>query len=47
MTEQRWRASEQTLAVFLNGREIARTAGARPAQDIEAFVDQAVHAPQR
>jgi thioredoxin 2 len=36
-----------TLAVFLNGREIARTAGARPAQDIEVFVDQAVHAPQR
>jgi thioredoxin 2 len=33
-----------TLAVFMNGREIARVAGARSAQDIEAFVDQAVHA---
>jgi len=33
-----------TLAVFANGREVARTSGARPAADIEAFVDQAVHA---
>ena len=32
-----------TLAVFAQGREIARTAGARPAADIEAFVDQAIH----
>jgi thioredoxin 2 len=31
-----------TMAVFAAGREIARTAGARPASDIEAFVDQAV-----
>ncbi|MCA1650305.1 MAG: thioredoxin, partial [Acidobacteria bacterium] len=27
-----------TMAVFGNGRELARTAGARPAADIEAFV---------
>jgi thioredoxin 2 len=27
-----------TMAVFRNGREIARTSGARPASDIEAFV---------
>jgi thioredoxin 2 len=32
-----------TLAVFAQGREIARTAGARPAADIEAFIDQAIH----
>jgi thioredoxin 2 len=31
-----------TLAVFAQGREVARTAGARPAADIEAFIDQAV-----
>jgi thioredoxin 2 len=30
-----------TLAVFAGGREVARTAGARPAADIEAFVDHA------
>jgi thioredoxin 2 len=30
-----------TLAVFLEGREVARTSGARPASEIEAFVDQA------
>src|SRR5262245_51782156 len=30
-----------TLAVFSGGREAARTAGARPAADIEAFVQQA------
>jgi thioredoxin 2 len=30
-----------TLAVFLDGREVARTAGARPAGEIEAFVDEA------
>ena len=29
------------LAVFAGGREVARTAGARPAADIEAFVRQA------
>jgi thioredoxin 2 len=30
-----------TMAVFVGGREVARTAGARPAADIEAFVQQA------
>jgi thioredoxin 2 len=30
-----------TMAVFAGGREIARTAGARPAADIEAFVENA------
>lgn len=29
-----------TMAVFSNGREVGRTAGARPAADIEAFVQQ-------
>ena len=31
-----------TMAVFAGGREIARTAGARPAADIEAFVRESV-----
>ena len=31
-----------TMAVFMDGQEIARTAGARPAADIEAFVQQAL-----
>jgi len=31
-----------TMTVFAGGREIARTTGARPAADIEAFVRQAV-----
>lgn len=31
-----------TMAVFSGGREVARTAGARPAADIEAFVRQSV-----
>jgi thioredoxin 2 len=31
-----------TMAVFAGGRELARTSGARPAADIEAFVRQAV-----
>ena len=31
-----------TMAVFADGKEIARTAGARPAADIEAFVRQSV-----
>ncbi len=31
-----------TMAVFVGGREVARTSGARPAGDIEAFVSQAV-----
>jgi thioredoxin 2 len=36
-----------TLAIFADGREIARTAGARPAADIEQFLDQAMAAPRR
>ena len=31
-----------TMAVFRDGREVARTAGARPAADIQAFVRQAL-----
>jgi len=31
-----------TMAVFAGGREVSRTAGARPAADIEAFVINAV-----
>jgi thioredoxin 2 len=31
-----------TMAVFTGGREVARTAGARPAADIEAFVSNAI-----
>ena len=31
-----------TMAVFEGGREVARTAGARPAADIEAFVRQSL-----
>lgn len=31
-----------TMAVFKNGREVVRTAGARPASDIEAFVNSAL-----
>jgi thioredoxin 2 len=30
-----------TMAVFAGGQEVARTSGARPANDIEAFVAQA------
>jgi len=33
-----------TMAVFAGGREIARTAGARPAADIETFIQQATAA---
>ena len=33
-----------TMAVFEGGREVARTAGARPAADIEAFVRQSIAA---
>src|SRR5262245_61270524 len=33
-----------TLAVFDGGREVARTAGARPAADIETFVNQSTAA---
>jgi len=35
-----------TMAVFSGGKEVARTSGARPAADIEAFLDQAVAAPR-
>jgi len=35
-----------TMAVFAGGKEMARTSGARPAADIEAFIDQAVAAPR-
>jgi thioredoxin 2 len=31
-----------TMAVFAGGREVGRTAGARPAADIEAFVRESV-----
>ncbi len=31
-----------TLAVFANGREVTRAAGARPANDIENFVRTAI-----
>ena len=31
-----------TMAVFVGGREIARTMGARPAADIEVFVKQSL-----
>ena len=34
-----------TMAVFAGGREVARTAGARPAAEIEAFVRQSLGAP--
>jgi thioredoxin 2 len=34
-----------TMAVFAGGREIGRSAGARPARDIEAFVNQTVAQP--
>ena len=33
-----------TMAVFSGGKEVARTSGARPAADIEAFVDGAIRA---
>jgi thioredoxin 2 len=35
-----------TLAVFAGGKEVARTTGARPASDIEAFVAQATKSVQ-
>lgn len=35
-----------TMAVYRDGREIARTTGARPAADIEAFVTGALSAPR-
>ena len=36
-----------TMAVFAGGREISRTSGARPAADIEAFVQQALASAAR
>jgi thioredoxin 2 len=36
-----------TMAVFEGGREVARSSGARPAADIEAFVRQSVTAPHK
>ncbi len=36
-----------TLAVYAGGREVARTAGAMPASQIEAFVSQATSAEGR
>ncbi|HEX5474332.1 MAG TPA: thioredoxin [Vicinamibacterales bacterium] len=36
-----------TMAVFAGGREVARTAGARPAADIEAFVQGAIPVTSR
>jgi thioredoxin 2 len=35
-----------TMAVFRDGREVTRTAGARPAADIQAFVRQALSAAE-
>jgi len=36
-----------TMAVFEGGREVARTAGARPAAEIETFVRQSLATPSR
>jgi thioredoxin 2 len=36
-----------TMAVFAGGLEIARTSGARPARDIEAFVQGAISTQPR
>jgi thioredoxin 2 len=36
-----------TMAVFEGGHEVARTAGARPAADIEAFVRQSLTTASR
>jgi thioredoxin 2 len=35
-----------TMAVFAGGKEAARTSGARPAADIEAFLEQSVATPR-
>ena len=32
-----------TLAVFAGGREVTRVSGARPAEQIEALIEQATH----
>jgi thioredoxin 2 len=34
-----------TMAVFVGGREVTRSAGARPADQIEALIEQAAHSP--
>jgi hypothetical protein len=34
------------MAVFAGGKEVARTSGARPAADIEAFLEQSVATPR-
>ena len=34
-----------TMAVYKSGREVARTTGARPAAEIEAFIAGALNAP--
>jgi thioredoxin 2 len=45
---QRFRVmSIPTLAVFAGGREVSRTVGARPAEEIERFVEQAAATLQR
>lgn len=45
---QRFRVrSIPTMAVFEQGQEVARTAGARPAADIEAFVQHALRSHAR
>lgn len=35
------------LAVFAGGKEVGRTVGARPAEQIEAFIGQSIAVPQR
>jgi thioredoxin 2 len=35
-----------TLAVFAGGKEVSRAAGARPADQIEAFISQATPVPR-
>jgi len=35
-----------TMAVFTGGKEVGRTSGARPAADIEAFLEQSVATPR-
>jgi thioredoxin 2 len=35
-----------TMAVFAGTREVARTSGARPAADIEAFIEKAASTTQ-
>ena len=35
-----------TMAVFAGGKEVGRTSGARPAADIEAFLEQSAASPR-